>query len=356
MSRSEDKLIQYLNEAHATELALVTTLRAHISMTPRGNYRTILERHLEETKRQAQRIEQRLAELGAGRNIVQSGYGAVQSLIGQVLSLSKGPIDMLRGTSGEEKLVKNAKDECATEALEIATYDSIETLARELGDEQTAEMAVTFRGQEERMLARLREQIPRLTRDVVAAEFEGDSSYDPSKTGAADVLRQTTRRFTRRAEGAAERARTTAEGASTEAAERATGAAKQARRVPGVEQAEGEIRGAVASEGDLPIPDYDNLKASDILGRLSGLTQVQLSQVDAYERRHSNRKTILARIDSLRGDQPWPGYDEQTVQEIERALRAADADTAKRVRDYERQHKGRDTVMEATGRLAGTAS
>ena len=37
MSKSEDKLIQYLNEAHATELALVSTLRAHISMTPTGS-------------------------------------------------------------------------------------------------------------------------------------------------------------------------------------------------------------------------------------------------------------------------------------------------------------------------------
>jgi len=39
-------VIQQLEEAHASEGALVTTLRAHISMTPEGSYRTLLERHL----------------------------------------------------------------------------------------------------------------------------------------------------------------------------------------------------------------------------------------------------------------------------------------------------------------------
>src|SRR3954462_9062848 len=43
-------VLQYLQEAHATEQALVTNLRAHISMTPRGSYRDLLERHLAETQ------------------------------------------------------------------------------------------------------------------------------------------------------------------------------------------------------------------------------------------------------------------------------------------------------------------
>ncbi|GAC1316686.1 MAG: hypothetical protein NVSMB25_02880 [Thermoleophilaceae bacterium] len=111
-----------LNEAHATELALVQTLQAHIAMTPAGGYRTGLERHLRETSDHAERVERRLGELGQGRNRVLAGVGLVQGLLGQVLALSKGPLDLVRGGSGEEKLLKNAKDECATEALEIATY------------------------------------------------------------------------------------------------------------------------------------------------------------------------------------------------------------------------------------------
>ena len=36
MSRSEQKVVQYLNEAHASEMALVRVLQSQIAMTPRG--------------------------------------------------------------------------------------------------------------------------------------------------------------------------------------------------------------------------------------------------------------------------------------------------------------------------------
>ncbi len=333
MSRSEDMIIQYLNEAHATELALVSTLRAHIAMTPQGSYRSLLEEHLDVTRRQADRLERRLAELGVGKSLIQSGVGAFQSLLGQVLALGKGPIDLLRGGGGEEKLLKNAKDECATEALEIATYEGLEQVAMELADEITADIAAEHRAEEEEMLAALREQIPRLARDAVAAEVFDRKAYDSSEVGAVH---------------AAEEAARGATGTAKEAA-------KAARRVPGVEAAEGEARGAMAGEDDLPIADYDSLNAGEIVERLPRLSQVELAQVDAYERRHGNRKTILSKIDSLQGDAPWAGYDEQTAEEIESRVRDADDDEARKVREYERRHKARKIVLEAAERAVATS-
>ena len=361
MSSREDTLIQYLNEAHATELALVTTLRAHISMTPRGSYRSLLERHLGETQRQSDRLRRRLSDLGVSRSLVGTGVGALQSLIGQVLSLAKSPIDLLRGGGGEEKLLKNAKDECATEALEIATYDALEQVALELDDALTAEIAAQHRDEEEAMLAALREHIPALARDAVRAEVYGLDSYEVSETGAADATREaagTARDVAGAASDAAvgladevtEKAAAAASKASGTAKETAKDTAKEARKVPGVEEAEGEARGAVADEDDLPIANYDSLKAGEIVERLSRLSQVELGQVDAYERRHSGRKTILAKIDSLRGDEPWPGYDEQSAEEIESRVRDADDDEARKVRDYERRHKARKGVTEAAER------
>ena len=350
MSKSEDKLIQYLNEAHATELALVSTLRAHIAMTPTGSYRGLLESHLDDTRRQAERLERRLSELGVGRSLIQSGVGVIQSLIGQVLSLSKGPIDLLRGGSGEEKLLKNAKDECATEALEIATYDALEQLASELGDEITAEIAVEHRAQEEAMLQALREQIPQLARDAVAAEVYGHKVYDASEVGVRHAAQSAAESASKAASGVASEATDQAQRAASRATGAAKQTAKQARRVPGVEEAEGEARGAVASEEDLPIANYDSLNADEVIERLSRLSQVELGQVDAYERRHSGRKTILNKIDSLRGDAPWAGYDEQSSEEIQERLRGADDDTAREVRDYERRHKSRQGVLDAAER------
>ncbi len=351
MSRSEDMIIQYLNEAHATELALVSTLRAHIAMTPQGSYRTLLDEHLDVTRRQADRLERRLAELGVGKSLIQSGVGAFQSLLGQVLALGKGPIDLLRGGGGEEKLLKNAKDECATEALEIATYDALEQVAIELADELTAEIAADHRTEEEEMLAGLREEIPRLARDAVAAEVYGRRAYDRSEVGAVHAAEEAAKAASRGASAVA--------GGAVEQADKATrgvtDTAKEARRVPGVEAAEGEARGAVASEADLPIADYDSLKAGEIVEELPRLSQVELAQVDAYERRHGNRKTILSKISSLQGDAPWAGYDEQTAEEIESRVRDADDDEARKVRDYESRHKARKGVLEAAERAVAAS-
>ena len=65
--------------------------------------------------------------------------GVVETVVGQVLALGKTPFDLLRGSGGEEKVLKNAKDACATEALEIATYTALERLARSVGDDETAQ-------------------------------------------------------------------------------------------------------------------------------------------------------------------------------------------------------------------------
>ena len=108
--QQQDKIVQYLNEAHATELALVRELQAQIAMTPSGRYRNGLEQHLQETRLHAQRVEERLGELAQGSNPLQLGVGAFQSVAGQALALAKTPLNLVRGSGGEEKVLKNAKD------------------------------------------------------------------------------------------------------------------------------------------------------------------------------------------------------------------------------------------------------
>jgi ferritin-like metal-binding protein YciE len=181
MSRTEDKLVQYLIEARAMELALVRTLQAHVAMTPAGDYRDALERHLRETRDHADRIARRLSDLDHSTTVVETAYDVGQRLVEQVLALGKAPLDMLRGTSAEEKLLKNAKDEVASEALEIATYDALERLAELAGDNLTARLAASNRADEERMLETLRRQIPQLTAAVILAEAGGSSSADAAR-------------------------------------------------------------------------------------------------------------------------------------------------------------------------------
>ena len=226
-------------------------LQSQIAMTPRGAYRTALEQHLRQTRDHAERVGERLQELGHGG----IRYGRLRRRGDRRRSgagLDKTPFDLLRGSGGEEKVLKNAKDAYASEALEIATYTAIERLASAVGDEQTAKLAASIRADEQKMLERVLTEIPKLTDAVVRADVKGNPSYDVTTTGAADAVRDA-------GEAAKDAARTTSA--------RAKRTARQARKVPGVAQAEGQIKGAVASEGDLAIARYDALTAEEIVGQ-----------------------------------------------------------------------------------------
>lgn len=414
MDRSTALLVQRLQEAHALERGLVRTLQNHIAMTPRGDHRDGLQRHLDETRDHADRVQRRLEELGGDDGLVQSAIGAIGSVIGQALALSRAPLDLVRGPGGELKVLENTRDEIAAEAFEIATYETIAALAEDVGDATTATLAAAIRDDEERQLETLRGTLARLARDVVSAEVRGTPVYRVSRTGAADALRTGVRRVrgtaaetrdaavesaedaveqarvaadaaAQQAEKAAKRSRATAkdvartargtarkvragaqetaeevvqtaQGAAAVAEERvketaaeaertAKRAGRQARKAPEVAAAEGEVRGAVASESDLPIAGYDALNVEDLQTRLTPLTQRELTTVDAYERRNQARKTVLDRIGELRGQEPWSGYDELTVADVLKALRAGDAALASSVADYERRRKGRATIL-----------
>ena len=337
---SNQKIVQYLNEAHASEAGLVRVLQSQIAMTPRGDYRDGLELHLRETREHARRIETRVRELDGGDSPVQAVVGVAETVIAQALALGKTPLDLLRGTGGEEKVLKNAKDAAATEALEIATYTALERLATGAGDDRTAKLAASIRADEERMLERVLGLIPALTDAVAAADLHGEGTYKVAETGAADAVRSTARSAKRTATATTRSAKRT-----TRTAARRT--AQQARQAPGAARAEGAVKGAVAGEQDLPIAGYDALNADEVTGRLPGLSQVDLGKVEAYERKGQSRTTVLDRIASLRGDEPWAGYDEQTVAEIRRRLDNAPEDQAKAVREYERAHKDRAGVLGA---------
>jgi ferritin-like metal-binding protein YciE len=340
MNASQKKVLQYLGEAQATEQALVRVLQSQIAMTPRGAYRTALEQHLRETREHADRVGERRRELGVSGNPLTAAVGVVESVVGQALALGKTPFDLLRGSGGEEKALKNAKDAYASEALEIATYTALERLATAVGDDETARLAASIRADEEKMLARVLREIPKLTDAVVGADVKGDPSYDVSKTGAADAVREVGRAADETARATGTRAKRTA---------------RQARKVPGVARAEGEVKGAVASEGDLAIARYDKLNADEIVGRLSDLSQIDLGKIDAYERRNQNRTTILSRIDTLRGNEPWAGYDELTAAEVQAVLSEGDDERAQQVRAYERSHKNRAGVLQAAERELANA-
>ncbi len=261
---TERLLNQYLNEALAMERALVTTLTAHISMTPRGEYRRLLERHLLETRGHASALERSL-DSDRHSSLIGDTIGLAETLVGQVLTLAKGPLDLLRGHGREEKLLKNAKDECATEALEIATYDAIEAVAAELGDTDTAALAAAHRDDEERMLADLRRLIPQLAGATVAARTDETPIADYDDLNAGQIVARLSDL-------------SQAELAAVLAYERG---GRNRRAI---------VERAQALTADPPWAGYDEADTAEILARLD---EAIAGSVRDYESRHRRRVTVL---------------------------------------------------------------
>ena len=177
-SAGRAKLLQYLNEAYGLEKRLETALQAHVEMTTQAAYKKRLTQHLSETKRHGREVERRIKQLGGdaarfdapGPAQVADVAQAVFSGAQKAAALAQGSLHALRGTGQEEKDLKNAKTEYASESEEIATYAAIEALAEAIADTDTQRVARSIRREEERMRSYLEKEIPRLTRAMARAE------------------------------------------------------------------------------------------------------------------------------------------------------------------------------------------
>jgi ferritin-like metal-binding protein YciE len=169
----------WLNEAHAKEAELEADLTAHIALTEKASYRKRLEQHLKETREHKRSTGKRIRELGGdpgGGSSVRGVPNVVGELAGKTVAAVKGQVGTARAlvTSQPETHLRNVQEELREEHVEIAIYTRIETLATEVGDRETAQLARRIRREEERMAKYLDSELQRLVKEVVRAEIPRD--------------------------------------------------------------------------------------------------------------------------------------------------------------------------------------
>jgi polyhydroxyalkanoate synthesis regulator phasin len=81
----------------------------------------------------------------------------------------------------------------------------------------------------------------------------------------------------------------------------ATRRARRAEPVDRLVRASDRARRTVSLGSSFPISGYDDLTAGQVTSRLGGLSPAQLRKVREYERRHANRKSVLAAIEKALG-------------------------------------------------------
>jgi ferritin-like metal-binding protein YciE len=140
----QEKLIDYIEDAHAMEQNVLQMLDSMIATTDDELIVQEFEHHKVETERHLQLLRDRLTAHGRDPSLRKE----TQTIAG---ALVKGVADQVRG----DKAGKNARDGFVTEHLEIAAYELLERLARRAGDGETAEVARQIRQDEEAMAGKI---------------------------------------------------------------------------------------------------------------------------------------------------------------------------------------------------------
>jgi ferritin-like metal-binding protein YciE len=177
VNERDNKLVQWLNEAHAKEAELEADLAAHIKLTKKAPYKKRLQQHLTETRDHKRSVARRIKKLGGTPSAVKAPVpNVVGEAAGKAVAGVKGQVGAARAlvTSQPETHLRNAQEELREEHVEIAIYTRIEALAEEVGDAETAKLARGVRRDEERMAKFLDAEIPRLVRELAKEEIPRD--------------------------------------------------------------------------------------------------------------------------------------------------------------------------------------
>jgi ferritin-like metal-binding protein YciE len=140
----EEQLVKHIDEALAMEQNVLRMLDGMIETTEDDEIKNELREHKLQTEQHAERLEKRLAAHDASPSTAREAVGIMGALM-------KGVVDMVRGESAG----RNARDGYATEHLEIASYQLLERIAQQAGDEETAEVARENRADEEKMAKKI---------------------------------------------------------------------------------------------------------------------------------------------------------------------------------------------------------
>ena len=147
-------------------------------------YKKRLRTHLTETRDHRRRVAARIKKLGGSANagpvpVVPAPVGEVA---GKAVAAVKGQVGAARAavTPQAETHLRNAQEELREEQVEIALYSRIETLANEVGDDDTAQLARAIRRDEERMAKFLEAELVRLVKESSERRSRATSEPRPA--------------------------------------------------------------------------------------------------------------------------------------------------------------------------------
>jgi ferritin-like metal-binding protein YciE len=151
-SRINEELDQWLRDAHAMEEQAEKMLEAQSSRIE--NYPELsagIERHLAETRRQKERLEQCLSRRGTSTS-------AMKDVAGKFTAMMQG----VGGSVASDEVVKGAMASYTFEHFEISAYRALIAAAEMAGDTETARVCTEICREEEAMADALAGLLPKV--------------------------------------------------------------------------------------------------------------------------------------------------------------------------------------------------
>ena len=136
---SIDVLKRYLEDAIAAEKSFETQLEGFSKEGDDAVAQSLFRQHAAETKRQYERLTQRLEALGGSPS-------ATKSLLAHIFGIS--PKTAQIGHEKEERTTQNLMMAFAVENSEMAMYEALATVAEAAGDSQTSSLAREIQAEE----------------------------------------------------------------------------------------------------------------------------------------------------------------------------------------------------------------
>ena len=147
---SRDRLIAWLNDAHAMEQGLIQILETHSRRArdlPEVSARAA--EHADETRDQAERIRQCLEILGTTPSTAKSTFSTIM-----------GAVEGASTAIFPDELMKNMLADYASEHFEIAAYTALIRAAEEAGESRIVSLLEESLREEEQMAQWLFDRIP----------------------------------------------------------------------------------------------------------------------------------------------------------------------------------------------------
>jgi ferritin-like metal-binding protein YciE len=168
MGKAEERLMQWLRDAHAMEKQaeqMLSALAGRIENYPQ--LKAQIEQHIQETKEQARRLETCIHRRGGSTS-------AIKDVAGKMTAMAQG----ISGIFVGDEIIKGSLAGYTFEHMEIASYRILMAAADALGDVQTASICEKNLSEEEAMAEWLAENIEPLTREYLNRE---ENAYAEAK-------------------------------------------------------------------------------------------------------------------------------------------------------------------------------